>query len=266
MAMTITKGLFLSLIFSLFVFSPLASATMVVNGSLDDWGVTPGAYDSINPQAQWVPSTAGVTYVSEDQIDYSLNPGYGGQDFDVEAIYFKKEGDIAYFAVVSGFPIGGYPNYNGSAYYAGDLAIDFGSNGSYEFGVTVTNHLSGVAPDHLVGNAATDWSTPYFTESGPFQLTGGTDLGAVQFAYNSTTYLVGDHYVYEYGIPVSLFGADWTGDNPDLTVHWTMSCGNDALDLHVNAVLNPEPSTYALLLLGLSSFGLLRRFRNTRTA
>jgi hypothetical protein len=245
-AISIAKSVFL-IAFSLFILLPVASAAMVVDGSLADWGVAPGAYNG--SQLQWTPG-AGVSYISEDQnpaVDY-LSPGWGGQRFDVEALYFKKEADIAYFAVVAGFPAAGYPGYN-----AGDLAIDFGSNGSFEFGV-----VAGAIADqgHLYGNAG--WLAPTFVQSGPFELASGDDLGAVGFGYKD---IGNGHYVYEFGVPVLKFGSFWTNENPDFTLHWTMSCGNDALDLRVPAVHSPEPGTYALLLMGLSSFGLLRRFR-----
>ena len=260
------KGAFLSLVFSLFIFSPLASATMVVDGSLSDWGVNPGAYDAAHPQNQWIPSTTGVTYISEDQnpaVDY-LTPGYGGQKFDVEAIYFKREGDIAYFAVVAGFPVTGW-TVGGKDYLAGDLAIDFGSNGSYEFGVGDTSHDHNIQQGDLYGNAK--WKQPLeYTESGPWRLKSGNDLGAIDFDFDSTAYMANGHYVYEYGIPIALFGNYWSGVNPDFTIHWTMSCGNDALDLHVPAVHTPEPGTYMLLLLGICAFMLYRRFSITQLA
>jgi len=75
--MVITKVAFLSLILSWLIFSPLASAAIVVgDGTLTDWGLTPGprAYSAGN--SQWTPS-AGIQYISEDQspaVDY-LNPG-----------------------------------------------------------------------------------------------------------------------------------------------------------------------------------------------
>jgi hypothetical protein len=263
----VAKAAFLSLIFSLFVFSPLASAAIVVgDGTLADWGLAsgaPGAYNVGNPQSQWAPG-AGIQYIPEDQNPavYALGPGYGGQNFDVEAIYFKREADIAYFAVVSGFPLAASSYlYGGRTYYPGDLAFDFAGGTSYEFGLAVTTH-NGVLQGHLYENAT--WSNPTYTSSGPFRLTGGGDAGTAQFGYNATTYIANGHYFLEAGIPVSAFGTYWSGSglvNPDFTVHWTMSCGNDALDLHVNAVQTPEPGTYGLLLMGLGAFGLFRRFR-----
>ena len=101
-----------------------ASAVITVDGLISDWGVTPGPFS--NGASQWTPG-AGIDFIQEDQdpeVDF-LGPGFGGQRFDVEAIYFTQQGPTAYFAVVSGFPLAGWPGYS-----AGDLAFDFGSDGS----------------------------------------------------------------------------------------------------------------------------------------
>ena len=228
--------------------APFASAAITVDGSLGDWGVSPGPYG--NP-AQWTPNS-GVFFTQEDTnpaVSF-LDPGWGGQDFDVEAAYFTREGNTAYFAIVSGFPLAGRPGYA-----AGDLAIDFGSDGSFEFGVNTTgsNH-------YLYGNAT--WIDPTsFPVSNPYALAGGTQLGGVQFGYNSALYAANGHYAFEIAVPISLFGSSWMGlDHPDFTVHWTMSCGNDAIDLRVpprSAV--PEPVSSVLMLLGVGGLALTRR-------
>ncbi len=230
-------------------FNTTVSAAIVVDGLVGDWGVTPGAYGA----SDWTPN-AGINYAEEDQnpaVDY-LNPGWGGQSFDVEALYFKREADLAYFAVISGFPLEGRV-YGGGNYYAGDFAIDFGSNGSYDFGV----ETNGANRGKLYGNPT--WANPLFTICGPYALTGGTILGDTTFAYNNTTYLGTGHYAFEFSIPISLFGSYWPNSSytPNFTAKWTMSCGNDCLDLKVPYVPNsPEPATAAMMLLGLSGLAV----------
>ncbi len=219
-----------------------AWASITVDGLLGDWGVTPGPY-AAGP-SQWTPN-AGISFIQEDQnpaVSF-LNPGFGGQQFDVEAIYFTQQNSTAYFAVVSGFPLRTV-----SGYTPGDFAIDFGSNGSYDFGVkTVGTHT-------LYGSPT--WSNPgLFPASGPSAVTSGTAKGVVQFGYQDSAYSANGHYAFEIGIPKSLFGSYWpTSGVLDMTLHWTMSCGNDELDLHVHQTIPPtipEPSDFLLFGCGL---------------
>ena len=206
-------------------------AAITVDGLLSDWGVNPGPY-SAGP-SQWTPNT-GIAFVQEDQnpaVSF-LNPGFGGQQFDVEAIYFTQQNSTAYFALVSGLPLRKVDTYP-----SGDFAIDFGSNGSYEFGVKTTGTHT------LYGN--TTWSAPnLFPVSTPFAITSGTALGVVPFGYQESAYTANGHYAFEIGVPTSLFSSYWpTSGTLDMTLHWTMSCGNDALDLHVRQLVTPPPTT-----------------------
>ena len=238
--------------------APLTPAgAMTVDGLVSDWGVTPGTYGG----SDWTPGT-GINFAVEDQnpaVDF-LSPGYGGQKFDVEALYFTRDQQVAYFAVVTGFPLEGR-FYQGQNYYAGDFAIDFGSDGSYEFGLETTGANQG----KLYGSPT--WINPLFAVCGPFNLADGTVLGAADFAYDTTTYTPlasGQHYVFEFGIPVWMFGAAWGPDYiPQFSARWTMSCGNDCLSLNVARVpAVPEPST-AVLLAGAFLLFALVRFRKT---
>src|SRR3989338_969452 len=204
---------------------------ILVDGVLDDWGVFPGPYS--NGPSQWVP-LGGIDYVQEDQdpaIDF-LNPGWGGQPYDVEAIYFTQDAATAFFAVVTGFPLAGYGGYT-----AGDFAFDFGSDGTYEYG------LETVGAHDLYGNVT--WINPIFGVSSPYAIGSGTNLGPAAFGYVPGQYAANTHYAFEMGIPLSYFSGYWDepGEHPNLTVHWTMSCGNDALNMR----LVPEPSTWLLL-------------------
>jgi hypothetical protein len=64
-------------------------------------------------------------------------------------------------------------------------------------------------------------------------------------------------YVVEVAIPFSI---NLNSSMPDYgaDIHWTMTCGNDALDLHVPAVTPPvpEPISTTLFLLGGGAMGL----------
>jgi hypothetical protein len=238
--------------FSFFSLISSASAAITVDGLMGDWGVTPGAYGSTD----WTPN-AGISSTIEDHnpaVDF-VGPGWGGQNFDAEALYFKKEGMTAYFALVTGFPLAGLQNES-----FGDIGFDFDNDGLYEYGVE-TRGNAGFTKKHLYGNAT--WNNPTFGISTPYDLKTGTDLGLVGFAYDKTTYVAHKHYILEIGIPISFFGASWgdPNNNPDFAIHWTMSCGNDAIDLEVPGTTTavPEPATMALFGFGLAGYALKRR-------
>jgi len=86
----------------------LAWANIVIDGDLSDWGVaTPTMQDgndwTPNPEIEW--------WMSEDEVGSGgrVWPGWGGQDFDVEAIYAYLEGNTFYVAVATGTDPAGEP-------------------------------------------------------------------------------------------------------------------------------------------------------------
>ena len=236
-----------------FLSSHSQALAITIDGQLNDWGVNPAAFGSTD----WVPY-AGISYVVEDTdpaIDF-VDPGWGGQAYDAEALYFKKEGLLANFALVTGFPLQGV-NYD----TFGDFAFDFDSNGSYEFGLETLGN-NGFERKYLYGDAT--FSPPAdHTESGPFDLLTGDKIGKVKLVYNMISYVANDHYVMEFSVPISFFGSFWDDPNgtPEFTLHWTMRCGNDAINLYVPGTGTPtvpEPGTLALLGLGLAGLRLSR--------
>ena len=61
-----------------------AKASITVDGDLTpDWGVT--------PFSDWVPDSPLVAYTQGNNV---TNPGYGGERYDVEALYVSVAPDI----------------------------------------------------------------------------------------------------------------------------------------------------------------------------
>lgn len=261
--MLITKKIVFILGFTLLAASSAMAyptgATM--DGMLGDWGVTPSSSGS---SSDWNPYP-GIFSKVEDQTSNYLNPGSGGQSYDAEALYVYLDNTNLYLALVTGFPSN--PSTNGLIHSAGDIAIDFGRNGTYDYAVEIGAHnpftytgYSGT-PGGVYKNVG--WEIPGFAVSSPSNMkktpTPTLAGNASSFIYNKSYNNCGtlyDHWVVEMSVPKSVFGTDWK-DN--FNVHWTQTCGNDAIDTTVV----PEPSSMALLGIGLAGI-LAGRIRKNR--
>ncbi len=183
-----------------------------------------------------------------------VGPGYGGQLFDVEYIGLKPVGDKIYFGIQTGFDLPNGSVYEGTTYHPGDLALDVDGDGFYEYAIDF-NITSGVVTFDLY--EVSTWQGVKYSahaESNPFQYASGTWLasfggayGAGVFANNSDG---GTSHVLEGGFEMSLLGLYAGGP---VTLHWTMDCGNDHLEVTSTPV--PEPST--LILVGSGGMGVL---------
>lgn len=250
-----------------------ASHAYSIDGNLSDWGMNASTLK---------PGIAVDFYAVEDQTGSSstyLNPGYGGQAYDAEAIYLTWDSSNLYIAIITGHNPN-TPN-SGGSYGAGDIAIDFGSNGSWDYGIELLGG-GGLNQGHVYAN--TNWSYGLWTSTGaytsnpatadpahPTSLVSGTDVGTGSVAYTTTgvsglgAYTSDLHYFYEVSVPLSAFGNSFNTAST-FTVHWTMNCANDAISVQggTNSVFRvPEPGTLALLPLGM--IGLLT-FRRRKSA
>jgi hypothetical protein len=259
-------AILLFIVISISTFTNIAHAFTINaadGGNLSDWGVTPS---SNSTTADWEPYP-GIFHEIEDYVGPGgqVYPGWGGQQFDAEALYLNWSDTTVYLALVTGFP---KDTVCGSDYSAGDIAIDFGVDNIYEYGIEIGGHKDG----HYDGKNGTPgvvyknitWqvdgafggvSNPLYMECGTYTGYGAGSNFIYTLAYNNSGSDY-DHYVVEMAIPRLAFGGDW---NDYMRVHWTQSCGNDNINL-ITACRPPPPvvpEPMSLSLLGLGLLGVI---------
>jgi len=262
-----------------------SAQAFVIDGNLSDWGIHHNGNAS-----DWIPTSSVAAYVVEDQtggLNTYLNPGYGGQAYDAEAMYLAWDARNLYIAIVTGHnPL--TPNIftaAGDSYGPGDIAIDFGPNGSFDYGIELLGTGTTKA-GHVYANV--NWGLGLWKKNGawtgyydpnanrnravadpahPTSILRGTDVGTGTVAYTTVgqnNYGIWNkdlHYFYEVSVPLSAFGADWAPGN-HFDVHWSQNCANDSIlvDPPILAAASvPEPGTLALLPLGMLGLIALRR-------
>ena len=240
---------------------------IVIDGKLADWGLKQtGKASDWTPDSNIVPNAG--QYTVEDQSGGAgarLFPGWGGQDYDAEALYVSLDSSFLYLALVTGLHPDTPDDPKANSYAPGDFAIDFGRDGSFEFGIQTTGKDKGkvfrvTAWDYglwdVKGNATTTNPDPWH----PTSMKTATQVGIGTLVYTDIPFTnmgvnkKDKHYVIEAAIPLSSF-AGYTGK---FDVHWTMNCANDAISADPELTV-PEPGTLALLPLGLLSLLALRR-------
>ncbi len=244
------------------------AAAYVVDGYIDDWGVV-----GTGSASDWTPN-AGVHWAGGSNPDPNFPsagpedttgtgrvwPGYGGQQYDAEAIYVDLVGNTLNFAVVTGLPSYGTrmvgDNGNG-LWRPGDFAFDFGSDGTYEYGFETTGTGDAFVAGALYEVSVWD-ATPYAAHniSNPTSIKTGSQVAVGELVYSSAfqglgAYAGDDHYVIEGSVDIAGFGSDW---GQPYSLHWTMDCGNDSINVDV-----PEPGPLTLIGLGLFGIGVIRR-------
>jgi hypothetical protein len=224
-----------------------ASASLFLN----DWGV---GYDAWDPSA----FTGQVDYIVDDwkhgdTPDGYLGPGWGGQGFDVEAMYFGADTDYYYMAVVTGFRPSGRQGFG-----AGDLFLDLGTDGTWDHAFDVSDGDAGRMMSGITGveNPDAGGGENWGGVSDPYRVTGALEtrgLSPVEWSY--------DDFDGRYAIEVKV-DRSYLGAFDQYHLHWTMGCGNDVLDLRGEVEPVPEPATLLLVgggLAGLASRRLRRR-------
>jgi hypothetical protein len=245
--------------------APGLAQAITVDGNLSDWGVTPGVWSGPSGSrvnsSDWVPfagiqgvdvQATGEDYDPINGASGQVYPGWGGQNFDAEAMYATFNSTTFYYAIVTGHPIDGT-----QGHFPGDIALDFGSG--YTYGIETMN-TRGLTFGDLY--SVTTWNEdPYWFPKSVTTIAAinGTEaVGDGNMVYDNDDYGAGngDHWVIEGSMPISAFGTDFAWGKP-FTMSWTQTCGNDVIRLNVTPT--PEPATMALFGLGLGGLAFFRR-------
>lgn len=273
------KKLFATIL--IFGFATTAQATFVADSDLKDWLNAP-----LGNGNDWKAVISPNSKVAEEDYipnsDGFLSPGYGGQAYDAEAIYVAQDAVNFYVAVLTGL------SPSTTEYPAGDLAFDFGNDKVFEYGVVVKSDTQ--TNDKYNGGIGTQgqvyqvnkWNLGLWDSLGkqvafntgttahPTTVSSGNLLGLAQLSYGEVTYngasinqlgaYTGTHYLIEAIISKSLFTPNDLAQS--FTVHWTMACANDFIEVDPPISSVPAPTILSLISSGLLLFAGYKKSNN----
>jgi len=197
-----------------------------------------------------------------------VGPGWGGQAFDAEYLFYKLEGSILSVGLQTGFDLSdGTQVYEKKPYYAGDVAIAFNGHSykyAIDFGLVTKDYhqysdvgIGSGNQDPAGFYKVSEWNNDLaLAVSSPFAMDEGSLVTSLTGA-SSGAELMADGLSYYRTASFDLASLGFSV--ADFSAHWTMSCGNDVVE---GSATVPEPS--ALLLMAGGLFGLIggRKLKN----
>lgn len=245
---------------TLAAFVALPASAYTIDGNLSDWGI----------QSNYTTNKAIKGYTidtdSTGNLSQYVNPGWGGQAYDAEALYVDYDSNKLYLALITGHDPA-MVNNGSNSYAPGDFLIDFGRDGLFEYGIKTTGANAGslfkIGKDDVKLGLFTGQGTPYTNGKNAVSIKDGhgQNLGVGALATSGAftgygAYTLDKHYAYEVAIDISLFKEDW---RLPFDVQWTMQCGNDLILADPPQATVPEPMSLALFGIALAGLGLSRR-------
>jgi len=271
---------------------------IVVDGALSDWVAGVDLTTGYDLTGSLEPTLPGATSWIEDSVGAGgyVGPGYGGQNFDVEAAYSMWSNMTFYGAFVTGFDKDGQQGWGGSGLYrTGDLFFDLNyvpGESSWDLAIALSTHDDGGFVEGRVYMPTDPTDTEWYTKERPdldypdsrpgllknpenveyvmglfdvsYEYAEGhpkNELGQEEVSYASTDpddYSPLDHNVYEVSLSGDYFLSLLSNDST-IRMHYTQECGNDVFNLDQDIII-PEPSL-SLLALGAFIAGAFARFR-----
>jgi len=272
-------------------------STIAIDGSLGDWEVywlgQALAPEVDRPNSEWLPSIPGVSYWIEDGVGKKgrVGPGYGGQNYDLEAAYLGIAQNDLYGAIVTGGEQAGNRGNRSKWYYPGDIFFDMNNDNRWDFALGASDHgdiHAGRLYRPKAKYASETWwtKTTAFSSSKPAWLRSSRveefldlddDFIYTNAVYSdddlrpSGSYRAADHNIIEFTLPWDILGLNGINYGGEMLMHFTQTCGNDVLEIeHVGprsetpgspGPVVPEPATIALLGCGIAGLIALKRFK-----